>query len=73
MNKIVTFSNTLTHAKLKLTEYMGEIGYMKNGIFHRKTNFSATVIRHMPQKKILLSTFSLLLFSELVNSCLMHL
>ena len=46
MNKIVTFSNSQTHGKLKLTELMGEIGYMKNGIFHRRTNLSATVMRH---------------------------
>lgn len=26
---------------------MGEIGYMKNGLFHRKTNFSVTVVGHV--------------------------
>ncbi|XP_068722173.1 uncharacterized protein [Montipora capricornis] len=36
-----------THAEVKLTEYSGEIGYMKNGIFHRKTNFSVEVVGHV--------------------------
>lgn len=40
-------SDPPTHADVKLSEFMGEIGYMKSGLFHRRTNFSVTVVGHV--------------------------
>ena len=68
MNKIVTFSNSQTHGKLKLTEYMGELGYMKNGIFHRRTNFSATVMRHVLKHAEKIITFDFFIASFFITN-----